>query len=245
MPELNIPDPDPRDLDGTQPGKPIKIPAPIPNDKPALPPRPPRNAQRAAKRDMREKRKNDRQPAARRDPQRSGLYLPAWSLGLMLLLVIGISFTIVLLVLGLGGRALPGGEPVVVIITAFPSSTPPLPQFAPTLPAATLPGINPSVPQFPLEGPTLAPVVLSATPFTIQAGTQVQIDPSNDFVNVRPEPSTDNTILFTAEPDDLFVVVEGPAQGSGFTWWRVQDINNADRIGWIAAELIRAVVPSS
>jgi hypothetical protein len=25
----------------------------------------------------------------------------------------------------------------------------------------------------------------------------------------------------------------------------VQDINNADRIGWIAAELIRAVVPSS
>ncbi|MCA9908565.1 MAG: hypothetical protein KC519_07950, partial [Anaerolineae bacterium] len=91
MPNLNIPDPDPRDLDGTQPGKPVGIPAPIPQDRTKLPPR-----QQERKRETREiKTKQQREakrpaPPRSRDRRNSGLYLPAWSLAVMLLFVVGI-----------------------------------------------------------------------------------------------------------------------------------------------------------
>ena len=217
MPDLNIPDHDPRDLDGTQPGKPVGIPAPIPpQGRPALPPRPPNEgAKRAgAKSDRtpprgtpvyREKRKTDvPRRIARRD---SGWYLPVWSLALMLLLVIGVSFGILLLVFAVGGRFEAGGEPVVVIITAVPSSTPPVPQFEATLPLATLQGINPSsAGQLSLSGPTLVPVVLSPTPIAIQVGSRVQT--TGESVRVRPAPSLDNLELFFSDANEEFVVIE-------------------------------------
>ncbi len=249
MPDLNIPDHDPRDLDGTQPGKPIGIPAPMPQNRPALPPRPPHeDSKRGAAASpptpprgtpiKRERRKNS--APRRTDRRSSGWYLPAWSLALMLLFVVGVSFAILLLVFAVGGRFEAGGEPVVVIITAVPSSTPPIPQFAPTLPLATLPGINPSsAGQLALSGPTLVPIVLSPTPIAIQIGSQVLT--TGEAVRVRPAPNLDNVELFFTEANELFVVTEGPEQGSGLVWWRVEDVDDPTRSGWIAANLIAAV----
>ncbi|MBE0690392.1 MAG: SH3 domain-containing protein [Anaerolineae bacterium] len=237
MPNLNIPDPDPRDVDGTQPGKPVSIPAPIPQDRTKLPPR-----QEQRKRETREtKKKQDAERPAPRARRRrdSGLYLPAWSLALMLLFVVGISFTVVLLILGLGGSATPGGEPQVIIITAIPSSTPPLPQFDEPLSVPTLPGINAEVPQFPLEGPTLPPVAISPTPITVTIGTQVRT--SGEDVRVRPQPSLDNTELFFAQPGEVYEIIDGPQSGSGLSWWQVRDVNDRTRQGWIAANLVEPV----
>ncbi|MCC6612023.1 MAG: SH3 domain-containing protein [Anaerolineae bacterium] len=244
MPDLNIPEPDPRDLDGTQPGKPISIPAPIPQERSKLPNRQPQ-AQRRRQAPPREKAKTKRDtketPRRARSRRDSGLYLPVWSLALMLVFVIGISFTIVLLVLGLGGQAMPGGEPQVIIITAVPSSTPPIPQFEPTLPAATLPGISGEVPQFPLEGPTLPPVAISPTPIPVTIGTQVQTN--GEDVRVRPQPSLDNQELFFAQPGEVFEIVEGPQSGSGLSWWKVRDVSDPSREGWIAGNLVEPVPP--
>lgn len=243
MPNLNIPDPDPRDLDGTQPGKPVGIPAPIPQDRAKLPPR-----QEGRKRETREVKTKQKQEAKRtapprsRDRRSSGLYLPVWSLAVMLLFVIGISFTIVLLILGLGGSAIPGGEPQVIIITAIPSSTPPIPQFDEPLTVPTLAGINAEVPQFPLEGPTLAPVVLSPTPIAVTIGTQVRT--TGDAVRVRPQPNLDNTELFFAEADEIYEIIAGPQSGSGLSWWQVRDVNDLTRQGWIASNLIEPVPPA-
>lgn len=249
MPDLNVPDPDPRDLDGTQPGKPVSIPAPMPQNRPALPPRPPKEVARQGNPKSvntpprgtpiyREKRKND--IPRRRDRRDSGWYLPAWSLALMLLFVVGVSFAIILLVFAVGGRFEAGGEPVVVIITAVPSPTPPIPQFQATLPLATLPGINPSsAGQLSLSGPTLVPVVLSPTPIAIQIGARVQT--TGEAVRVRPAPNLDNVELFFTEANEEFVVTDGPEQGSGLTWWRVEDPEDQTRAGWIAANLIAAV----
>lgn len=250
MPDLNIPDPNPRDLDSTQPGKPIKIPAPTPVERQALPPRagkkppiqtppPPRSDDTPPRGIPPVKRKNDDpRPRSRRN---DGLYLPAWSLAIMLLFVIGISFTILLLVYAVGGQFEPSGEPVVIIVTAIPSPTPPIPQFEPTLPDATLPGINAVVEQMPLAGPTLAPIVLTPTPIVITIGTRIRT--TGEAVRVRPAPNLDNVELFFAEPDEIYMVVEGPQSGSGLTWWRVQDVNAPTRGGWIASNLIVAVSP--
>jgi hypothetical protein len=104
----------------------------------------------------------------------------------------------------------------------------------------TLPGVsNPEVPQFPLEGPTLVPVVLSPTPITINIGITVRT--LGESVRVRPAPSLDNQERFFAQPGEEFVVTAGPEQGSGLTWWRVRDPNDSRREGWIAANLIEAV----
>jgi len=242
MPNLNIPDPDPRDLDGTQPGKPVSIPAPIPQDRNKLPERRREPQKRQQRQAPREKVKREAQQTPRRSRRRdSGLYLPVWSLALMLLFVIGISFTIVLLILGLGGQATPGGDPQVIIITAIPSSTPPIPQFEATLPAATLPGINAEVPQFPLEGPTLPPVVISPTPIPVTIGTQVQT--SGEDVRVRPQPSLDNQELFFAQPGEAYEIIDGPESGSGLSWWKVRDVSDPSRQGWIAANLVEPVPP--
>jgi hypothetical protein len=248
MPNLNIPDHDPRDLDGTQPGKPIGIPAPMPQERPALPPRPPSAPLKSKSPPtpprgtpiQREKRENN--VPRRIDRRNSAWYLPAWSLALMLLVVIGISFAIILLVFAVGGRFQAGGEPVVVIITAVPSPTPPIPQFAPTLPLATLPGINPSsADQLALSGPTLVPIVLSPTPVTIQIGSTVQT--TGEAVRVRPAPNLDNVELFFTEVNESFLVIAGPETGSGLTWWRVRDVSDPTREGWIASNLIVAIAP--
>jgi hypothetical protein len=247
MPDLNIPEQDPHDLDSTQQGTPVGIPAPIPQERPALPPRPPRDARQRAQPPATPPRgtairhdKRKRDLPRRTDRRSSGWYLPAWSLALMLLFVIGVSFAIVLLVFAVGGRFEAGGEPVVVIITAIPSPTPPIPQFAPTLPLATLPGINPSsAGQLALAGPTLVPITLSATPITIRIGATVRT--TGESVRVRPAPSLDNVERFFTQADEEFVVVDGPENGSGLIWWRVRDPANPTREGWIAANLIYAV----
>jgi hypothetical protein len=253
MPQHNIPEPDPRAHDDTQPGKPIGIPAPIPRDRPTLPARPdksknkrnayeplapvatapsPRNVEIS-------KRKNEERSSASDRRRNSPLYFPAWSLAVMILLVVGAAFAVGLLVLALGGQYEPSGEPVVVIITALPSSTPPIPQFEPTLPFATLPGISGAVPQFPLEGPTLAPVVLTATPIPIAIGARVR--PGGEGVNLRPTPGTQQAAIAIVTFEDEFTVVEGPTESEGLTWWRVQDLRDSSRIGWIAANLLVAV----
>ncbi len=164
---------------------------------------------------------------------------------LTLLMVTGIAFTIVALIFALGGSSTPGGEPVLVIITAMPTNTPPIAQFEPTSAVPTLPGINASVPQFPLEGPTLVPVVLSPTPLPLAIGVRVR--PSGDGVNVRPTPGTDNTPLFVANAADVFTIVEGPvdvpANIVNPVWWRVQDVRNPERAGWIAGNLLIVAPP--
>ena len=60
----------------------------------------------------------------RPDRKTSGLYLPAWSIAAMLLIVIAIVVALVTLLITLGGGTPASGDPRVVIITAVPTETP-------------------------------------------------------------------------------------------------------------------------
>ncbi len=186
-------------------------------------------------------------PESRRkrpDRKHSGLYLPAWSIGAMLLIVIAIVVALVTLLITLGGGTPATGEPRVVIITAVPTETP-LPALLTVTPNPTaIPqaggtaGTAIPVPEFALEGPTLQPIVFTPTPLTLAVGVTVRNDA--DGLNVREAPGLDQTILFQAEQNALFRVISGPEQASDITWWKIEDPSDPTRSGWAAADYLLA-----
>lgn len=235
------------DLDGTQPVEQIDtskhLPPPPGRSHVQLPAQP-----QTARR--REKRKRDQRPSD--DPRkpvalkrggtprdRSGLYLPAWSVLLMLVTVFVVAFGIIALVIGLGGGAQPDGSPRIIIITAEPSNTPSSPtvEAAPTNPL--LPGSNSQgeLPIFALEGPTVPPVILSPTPLTITVGSTVTVN-AQGGLNVRAGAGLDQNIMFNADNAEMFVVEDGPTQANGLTWWQIRDPIDSSRFGWAAADYL-------
>lgn len=191
----------------------------------------PRSARRTS---ARKRKPNDR--------SRSALYVPAWSVGVMLLLVFGIVGAIIMLMFTLGGQNAPGGQPRVVIITAEPSATPAAtPNLEATSPAIDpLPEFQGPIPTFALEGPTLPPIILSPTPVEISIGATVIVNV--DGLNIRAAPGTDNDIVTFGNDGDRFTVVEGPQQASNLTWWHITDPDDPARDGWAAADYLDVAV---
>jgi hypothetical protein len=192
------------------------------------------HVQQTSQRYERRKRKRD-------ERNQSALYLPAWSVGLMLLLVFGITGAIVMLVITLGGQSTPGGQPRIVIITAQPSDTPNAQQATATSPGIeALPSFQGLQPTFGLEGPTLAPIVLTPTPITIAIGETVIVN--SDSLNIRKDAGLNQTLLTTAVKGDRFKVLDGPKQADNLTWWHIQDTVDPTREGWAAADYLDVAV---
>lgn len=175
-----------------------------------------------------------------RRPQDSAFYLPWWSLVLMLLVVLMIVFGVVALVLVLGGREpILVTTPIIRIITAEPTE-PNVFARSTDVPALNpIGGQNPP-PQFALEGPTLAPVLFTPTPVPILVGSLVTVrGVGNNELNVRNAAGVQGTqVLFRSPEGTVFLVVDGPMQADGFTWWRVQDPANPARAGWAVANFL-------
>ncbi|MFN8379194.1 MAG: SH3 domain-containing protein [Anaerolineae bacterium] len=180
--------------------------------------------------------------AARSSKQSNPLYLPLWSVAAMLLVVFCGTFSIISLVLLLGGNTASGGDPRVVIITAIPSPTFDV-QGAPTAtPTSDLLPSNAdsgAVPTFALEGPTLPPVILSPTPVTISVGQTVQIN--EDQVRLRASPGLDGDLISYLAIGTQFTIIGGPQQASGLTWWQVEDPTQPVVRGWVAADYLEPV----
>jgi hypothetical protein len=200
----------------------------------------------------------DANPPPRRQPppnrRDSGLYLPAWSVAAMLVVVLTLAGGIILLVYSLGGRAAPAGAPRVEIITAVPSTTPLPPEpgeivvLLPT-PTAFAPGAAIEVPAFQLEGPALPTANISPTPDTIAVGKIVEvINVGESELNVRSDAGTSNGIVFTSPEGTAFEVINGPKSADGLIWWNVRLVANPSQVGWAAEnngeqDLLRVAPP--
>jgi hypothetical protein len=202
----------------------------------AAPPPPPALMPRPARLRKRGRSKSD-----------SGLFLPAWSVILMLVVVFAIAGGIVVLVMALGGQSRPGGDARVLIITAMPSDTPiARPQeVIPTLPAS---GTQGALPTFALEGPSLPTAVLTPTPARINVGSTVEvINVSESGLNVRRGAGTSNEVVFRATEGDTFIVIGGPETAEDLTWWQLQSVTNSRNSGWAvendSEQDVLAIVP--
>lgn len=201
----------------------------------------------------------DLRPARRRQRERAdgrGVYLPAWSVVAMLVIVLAVAGGLIGLFLLLGGNQPPDPAPRIVIVTAIPSPTPAVsatPQAIlltpPTAAPATTADGTPSVPQFALEGPLLPTAAISPTPDSIAVGKTVQvINVGESELNVRGGAGIGNNVLFTAPLGTRFEVIGGPQSADGLTWWQVRGVTNPAQTGWAAEnngeqDLLRVAAP--
>ncbi len=180
-------------------------------------------------------------------PQDNALYLPWWSLVLMLLMVMAVVFGVVAVVLALGSSQPPSDvTPIIRIITAQPtlSSGASAPNANDSVPSSIqLSGANPPS-QLALEGPTLPPVLFTPTPLPITLGSTITVrGVSEQQLNVRDSAGVQGTtVLFRSPEGTNFTVVDGPSQADGFTWWKIQNVANPSQSGWAVANYLQVVV---
>lgn len=175
----------------------------------------------------------------------SSIFPPWWS---CLLTTIAVVFCVGGLALGfvaLGGNTPPPPPTQLVVLTAPPAAltqaAAPIgqidaPQSAPTRSGDTTTALI-------LSGPTLPAVIFTPTPQQIAKGlTVVVVDVGDQQLNVRERPGiVDVAIAFRAPEGTQFVVGDGPSQGDGLTWWRIDDPATG-RSGWAASNYLQPVV---
>ena len=169
-------------------------------------------------------------PRPRRDKASSGLYLPWWSLVIMLVFVGCAAFGMLLVVSSLQNNGAAGGQtPLVIVITSTftvgpPASPTPLPQKPTLTPSPPLPTIPPSQ---------------TLPPGNFAVGSTVQVigvGPSG--LNVRSAPGVGSTVKFLAHDGDVYTLKDGPQTASSDEWWFIQDANDSTRGGWASRRFL-------
>jgi hypothetical protein len=192
------------------------------------------------------------QPSPPNDPQDSALYLPWWSLVLMLLGVLVIAFGLVAGVYLLGtqgstaARSAPQPTAIIRIITAPPDTGSGIPA-APTasvLATEIIAGGN-APGSLALDGPTLEAVQFTPTPAAIRIDSLVSVEGVDlQQLNVRDIPTiSGSNVVFRADEGEQFRVINGPRQADGFTWWQIQDPGSLTRSGWAVANYLSVTQP--
>lgn len=214
-------------------------PPPIPGSLPGRPPVPPPGQGHVRSHPASERR---RKSASRRSSLGSGLYLPWWSILLMLGTVAVVAISIVGLVFLLGGNIPPDSDPRIIIVTAMPTQpdTYTLEPGAPTPTSPLLPaqGVAPgALPTFALEGPTLPPVILSPTPRTINIDSIISITDTD--VRLRDVAGLNSNVLAFLQRGERFRIIGGPQRADNLTWWQVVAISDPSRTGWVASNFLQ------
>ncbi len=185
-------------------------------------------------------------PAARRDAGSSGLYLPWWSLVIMVAVVGAMTLVLVLAFSALAEPKTPGDQvPRVQVIT---------PQ--PTLSQDFLGGagqgetdsqglwptpIRPAQPTSTIALPTPIPSP-SLPPGNLTIGVLVKVvGVGSSGLNIRSTPGYGGTPRFLAPEEAVFVVVEGPQTADGLEWWRLEDPDDPQRYGWAARNYLEVI----
>lgn len=183
---------------------------------------------------------------AQTPPSESGLYLPWWSL-VILVGVVGLAaFGTLYLASTLGQAAAPGNQtPRVQVITAPPTLSQ---DFTGGAGVASAPQANTSGPGIPqAAAPATVPLptpVPSQTlpPGEFQIGTRVRVvGVGLNGLNVRSAPGLSGSQRFLAYDDDEFVLIDGPQDADSLEWWRIEDPDDPDRQGWAARNYLEAV----
>lgn len=177
---------------------------------------------------------------------KSPFNFPAWSILLMLVIVMAASAAIAFAVFSLRASEPSIAAAPVISITAAVELNPTVDSAPPDQSTKNAPGgvqlvIAAHTPEnLQIDGPILPTVVITLTPLPLTIGASVEVaDVGDQELNVRNLPGLiDSTILFRAPEGTSFQVIDGPQQADGFTWWRIRD-RDIQVEGWAAANYLR------
>lgn len=105
------------------------------------------------------------------------------------------------------------------------------------------PTVTPTVP-VPLETPNLEVRYVSAEGFSVGAFVQIA-NTQGAGLKIRPEPGTSGDVSFIASDGDLFTIVDGPDDRNGYSWWKLQGVNDKALSGWGASAFLSLVAPAA
>ena len=129
-----------------------------------------------------------------------------------------------LAVIFLGRNPVPVGDatPAVTII--------PAPTLTPTpVPPTVVPTFTPTSIFFLPEG------VIGVGAFVQVTGTQ------GAGLRMRSEPGLDSQVNFTALDSEVFLVIDGPVDADGYTWWHLEAPYDENRNGWSAGDFLQPI----
>ncbi|PJF43879.1 MAG: hypothetical protein CUN55_06835 [Phototrophicales bacterium] len=192
----------------------------------------------------------------RLDKRDSGLYLPWWSLVILIVLAGAISFGLLFFVLSLGGNTLGDQPPQVVIVTN--ENEPTLqPVFASNgefpenalIITFTPGGVPSNQGVLPTSAPTALPTdtplpgVSSGCP--LNALVQV-VGTGEVGLSLRSEPKQGNNILTVVRDGEQFRIVGGPEtstgiDGSVIEWCQIEGVDVPSRLGWAARQFLAEI----
>lgn len=184
-------------------------------------------------------------PQSRR--QDSPWYFPWWSLALLILVVGGAAFTLLAFAGSVLNPETPGDQPPrVQVMTSQPTLSQDFFANSNANNGAAGPQMNnptaiPQIaPQATVPLPTPAPSP-SLPPGDFSIGTLVTVTGvGNSGLNIRADPGLSSTLRFLAYDGDVFVLVDGPQNTDGLSWWRLEDPNDPSRYGWAARNYLMA-----
>lgn len=184
----------------------------------------------------------------RQPPQQPNPLPPWWSVLLTLLLACMGVASIAVLVILLGNQNMADSSPRLEITRVTENlNTNNIAQLVtPTIPPEFNNQIMPTA-DLVMSGPTLPPPPITPTPEAIELNKIVAvIDVGEQQLNVRDQPGVlGTTIVFRAPEQEQFLIVDGPTQADGLTWWFIQDPNNPSRAGWAASNYLLPIPQES
>ncbi|MBN1564519.1 MAG: SH3 domain-containing protein, partial [Anaerolineae bacterium] len=171
-------------------------------------------------------------------PSASGLYLPWWSLVLLVLIVGGVAVGLTFVFAALSEPQTPGDQPPrIQIITSQPTLSQDFGVGADTNQSqdnfwpTSIPQAQPTA-TVPLPTPVPSP---SLPPGNFVIGARVVVvGVENSGLNVRSAPGLVGSQLFLAGDGEVFAIVDGPQSADNLEWWKIEDPNDPSRAGWAA-----------
>jgi len=131
----------------------------------------------------------------------------------------------------LGGRALLKARPgsaAIIITTPTPAPPPPT-----RLPPTSTPTVTPT------PVPTASP-----TPGVIAIGAFVKVNSAGpQGLSFRKNPGLQSERIKYLPDGTVMRVVDGPKDADGLKWWRLQNPNDTNDVGWAAADYLVVTTP--
>jgi hypothetical protein len=146
-----------------------------------------------------------------------GVVLGAIGLAIFLLFI-----TFIWMLVNAPARPQPGGFVATLTIIPAPTSTPTL---VPT------PTPDPNVTPTPIPG-------------QVMLGSYVQVaQTGGQGLRIRANPGLQGDFLLLALDSELFIVIDGPVELDGYTWWKLVAPYDEARTGWAAAPFLEYIPP--
>lgn len=149
-----------------------------------------------------------------------------------LVLVVSIGLAVVLLaaIFAIIWSSLPQGE------------TPLMPTPALTVIPAPTATLAPTVSTISITPSATSTLTVGGTGSEIQVGVYVQISGTGgDGLRLRAGPGTDNEPIFLGREAEVFLVKDGPKEGSGYTWFFLEAPYDTTRSGWAVSNYLQVI----